>query len=600
MRISIINVFIVLLFLVGCNIDDEITKDFAHEPVIELDSENGIYTIKVGKELTISPKYEYVDNALYSWTVEGKLISSDPVFKYTWDKEQELYLNLRVDTEGGWAKEELKVQVLKLTPPTISVIVPSKGLKVMQNTDYVITPDFQHDDLEDFQIEWLRDGKSVSTERSYTFHEEELGVYSLTIRASNIDGETIKELDIEVVENMPYAVKFPTPSYAQSTTDRYTFVGRPVFLRPLIEYFDNPQYQWTVDGTNVENATNRIFKFTPEQAGEYIVSVTVTEGSQATTAIDSHNITRVSTSITSTVKVKCVEQIEEDLFREGNASSSTIMNRVYEYTPAPGQFINEPKAEFTGDELTHEAAAEYAFDRLMRKQYVSLGSWGGYIVVGFDHSIVNSDSDYDFSIQANAFNSGAGGSNEPGIVWVMQDVNGNGLPDDEWYELKGSETGKPETKQYYEVTYYKPSGPGQKVVWTDSDGKTDWVDFLGAYHWQDYYYPLWIKKDSYTLVGTHIAARNSQDPSTGFWTNANYEWGYADNWGSDVLAGDSYDGSGQQNGFKISNAIYPDGTPVNLKYIDFIKVQVGVLAKSGWLGEVSTEVFSFEDLTIKK
>ena len=266
----------------------------------------------------------------------------------------------------------------------------------------------------------------------------------------------------------------------------------------------------------------------------------------------------------------------------------------------PGQFVNEPKAEFTGNELTHEAAAEYAFDRLMRKQYVSLGSWGGYIVVGFDHSIVNSDSDYDFSIQANAFNSGAGGSNEPGIVWVMQDVNGNGLPDDEWYELKGSETGKPETKQYYEVTYYKPSGPGQKVVWTDSDGKTDWVDFLGAYHWQDYYYPLWIKEDSYTLVGTHIASRNSQDPSTGFWTNANYEWGYADNWGSDVLAGDSYDGSGQQNGFKISNAIYPDGTPVNLKYIDFIKVQVGVLAKSGWLGEVSTEVFSFEDLTIKK
>ena len=38
-------------------------------------------------------------------------------------------------------------------------------------------------------------------------------------------------------------------------------------------------------------------------------------------------------------------------------------------------------------------------------------------------------------------------------------------------------------------------------------------------------------------------------------------------------------------------------TEANLQYIDFIKVQCGVLAKSGWLGEVSTEVFSFEDLT---
>ena len=50
-------------------------------------------------------------------------------------------------------------------------------------------------------------------------------------------------------------------------------------------------------------------------------------------------------------------------------------------------------------------------------------------------------------------------------------------------------------------------------------------------------------------------------------------------------------------GFKISNAIHADGTEANLQYIDFIKIQCGVLAKSGWLGEVSTEVFSFEDLT---
>ena len=73
-----------------------------------------------------------------------------------------------------------------------------------------------------------------------------------------------------------------------------------------------------------------------------------------------------------------------------------------------------------------------------------LGGWGGYIVVGFDHSIENKGG-YDFSIKGNAFDS----SNEPGIVWVMQDVNGDGLPNDEWYELKGSEYGKPETCLLY-------------------------------------------------------------------------------------------------------------------------------------------------------
>ena len=52
------------------------------------------------------------------------------------------------------------------------------------------------------------------------------------------------------------------------------------------------------------------------------------------------------------------------------------------------------------------------------------------------------------------------------------------------------------------------------------------------------------------------------------------------------------------NYFKISNAIDANGKPVNLKYIDFIKVQVGVNAKSGWLGEVSTEVFGFFDYSM--
>ena len=47
-----------------------------------------------------------------------------------------------------------------------------------------------------------------------------------------------------------------------------------------------------------------------------------------------------------------------------------------------------------------------------------------------------------------------------------------------------------------------------------------------------------------------------------------------------------------------SNAIDANGNKVDLKYIDFIKVQVGVNAKSGWLGEISTEVFGFFDYSM--
>ena len=144
-------------------------------------------------------------------------------------------------------------------------------------------------------------GEIVGTEKAYTFHEKELGTYSITIRASNIDGETIRDFDVEVVETMPYSVRFPTPSYTQTSTDRYTFAGRPVYLRPLLEYFDYPQYQWQVNGKIMEAATDRVFKFTPTTPGEYFVAVTVTEKMPNTQPL-SRNITRSNTSITTTVR----------------------------------------------------------------------------------------------------------------------------------------------------------------------------------------------------------------------------------------------------------------------------------------------------------
>lgn len=80
------------------------------------------------------------------------------------------------------------------------------------------------------------------------------------------------------------------------------------------------------------------------------------------------------------------------------------MNKVYEYLPAPGQFINE-----NHNTITMAEACTYAEERINQTAYVSLGGFGGYIIVGFDHSIVN-DGDYNIAITGNAFD----GSSEPG------------------------------------------------------------------------------------------------------------------------------------------------------------------------------------------
>lgn len=285
----------------------------------------------------------------------------------------------------------------------------------------------------------------------------------------------------------------------------------------------------------------------------------------------------------------------EDYYRAKSNTSSARCTKVFEYTPAPGQFINETATGgFTGGETTAERAAEYALSRIKGGLFVSLGGFGGYIIVGFDHSIDNNPG-YDFAIKGNSFD----GSSEPGVVWVMQDENGDGLPNDTWYELKGSETGLSTTIQNYEVTYYKPSAPQMPVTWRDNRGASGEIDYLSAYHKQDYYYPAWIKEESYTLRGTCLEARNYDKSGNGtYWVQPHYDWGYADNYSPTDHDKATDSPTKGCNLFDISNAMESNGSAHQLKYIDFIKVQTAVNTKSGWLGENSTEVFGFYDYSM--
>ena len=279
---------------------------------------------------------------------------------------------------------------------------------------------------------------------------------------------------------------------------------------------------------------------------------------------------------------------DDDYYRAATDASKAEFSKVFEYMPAPGQFIGDTKTGgFSGEELTSADAVSYAEKRMAEGKFLSLGGFGGYVIVGFDHSIDNSVG-YDIAIGCNAFK----GSSEPGVVWVMQDENGDGEPNDTWYELQGSESNAETTIKEYSVTYYRPTAAGQPVKWSDSEGEEGEIDYLAAYHTQDYYYPQWIKEDSYTLSGTRLAARNYDSSGNGtMWVQPAYGWGYADNFSDEdhTLEG------GNMNLFDIANAIDSEGKTKELKYIDFVKVQTAVNAKSGWLGELSTEVTGFYD-----
>lgn len=567
----------------SCNRDDYILTD--PTPVIQLDSETGVYHVKVGQELCIAPTLLYADDASVEWRESDRLLSRERSLRMRWDSIGTHFVTLSVHKNETTVSEELRIEVEELEIPFVSLPFADSTVVVRTGDPFVLVPEIAHADVEGFAIHWTVDGADAGDTHSFRFSSDVPGDFLVCVTASNADGSDSRRFVLQVRDELPFTLTFPPVSIFNSSTDRFTFPGRGVMLTPLTENLVGARFVWSVDGTAVETDAES-FLFTPDSPGEYLVQV-VADGIAA-----------------ASVKVVCVNADETSRFRQAAASSSAVSDQVYEWVPAPGQFIGETQTGgMSGNETTHDLARDWAKARLAARQFVSLGAFGGYIVVGFDHSIVAGDgSGYDFAIQGNAFfntSNGSGGSNEAGIVYVMQDVNGNGLPDDEWFELRGSESGSPDVVQDYAVTYYRPSGPKMAVQWTDNQGGSGSVDYLPAFHRQDSYYPAWIGSDSYTLRGTRLPARTTQDSGTGFWDNFAFAWGYADNMGSDVLpGGDGISGEGQRNGFRIANAMYPDGTPVKLQYIDFIKVQTAIQSKSGWLGEVSTEVFGFEDLTI--
>ena len=276
---------------------------------------------------------------------------------------------------------------------------------------------------------------------------------------------------------------------------------------------------------------------------------------------------------------------------EEEETVSAFATNVLDYQPAPTQYMNTTTTAWQDGFTTKEEAMAYASERLTEQTYVSLGAYGGFIVVGFDEPVINESGEYDLRIYGNAYYSQSaqgdklGGSSEPGIVLVSADTNGNGLADDEWYELAGSEYGTDNETRPYTITYYRPDPEDSDVRWTDSEGNEGYV-YRNAYHTQDTYYPEWVDEDTMTFTGARLADNGVYE--SGIWVGYCYDYGYADNHPNTV------DGSC----FKLDWAVDGDGNPVTLESIDFVKIYTAVNQAVGIMGEMSTEVVAIENLHI--
>jgi hypothetical protein len=264
-----------------------------------------------------------------------------------------------------------------------------------------------------------------------------------------------------------------------------------------------------------------------------------------------------------------------------HASQSPYITKVFDYQYAPGQHASVVPSDSNGKSFIGVPWSN-------GKSYTSLGGWGGYIIAGFDHSVMNeAGPDLAVFTQPSV-------SSEPGIVYIMADSNKDGVPNDgEWLQIKGSEYDNSETIHNYQVTYFKPVGSGF-VTWKDNQGKSGaLIPHFGVDSW------WWSgngDKTSITFAGEKlpdIYINTSKDPEVDLWMPRPglFKYGYAE-----CYENLDYNSTLKANYLEISNAVNSTGSAVKLASFDFIKIQNGVFQVAGWLNEVSTEISGAADI----
>jgi hypothetical protein len=243
--------------------------------------------------------------------------------------------------------------------------------------------------------------------------------------------------------------------------------------------------------------------------------------------------------------------------RPVTAESSKWISAVLEYRPAPGQFINDANM---GEEKQGEKIVG-------GKSNMNLGAFGGYVTYTFDHSVVNGDrgnnEGYDFAV-CRAFSQG-----KPAIVQVSYDRNGNGKADDEWYEIHSTSHKDPANIKNYKMVYKNPLDAPGATAPSDIDcianGVPEVMNFsiLAKTSHKHSCWPAWIAVETIEFTGTALDATVAKNSGYGYIcaNNNNY---------TSVIGGDNDTKNSDKMNLDWAHKL--DGTPANLKCIDFVRI----------------------------
>lgn len=365
---------------------------------------------------------------------------------------------------------------------------------------------------------WLIDNKEVATGNlDYTFTATKPGTFIITFRAENKGGMNEKHFKVFVDE--PIRIAFAQEKVEVPRCEVIEI--SPVITGPQR---DDYQYEWAIGDSILGNKPT--LEFISAKPGTY----------------------------TLTLKAKADRQTE--------TSSCAVEVKEADYKVFPPKLMAYRPSVWEGafwDWCIPEADESFAYppEEMIQKlnEYLSnqsafpkfeLDAWGSYIVVGFDHKVVNKKNAYDIQIDINGY------AAKEVLFFVAHDSNKNGKPDeDEWREIRTNNFNYPQIRDY-EITFtyegYDDFEEETIFTWKDNQGqsgkKQTYCGFPG-----------------YHLVGGEMVQVNG--------------WG-----NSFTLKGrriDKTNVSGmpftKKHYLNINDAVTSEGEPANLLGIDFLKIE---------------------------
>ena len=313
----------------------------------------------------------------------------------------------------------------------------------------------------------------------------------------------------------------------------------------------SPVYEWILTKNPVNKTTDSIvgktkdLRFSAVYPGSYEFKLNVVSGDKKGSKTTLINVINEATNYNPYIK------------------------SIFDFDPAPGMFANDLyKVGFTNEDVMYTALGR--INETSVGYPLDLGGFGGSIIVGFDHTIVNIPGEKDFKVYGGDLTDKANPP-APGLIFVAYDKNGNGQPDeDEWYEIAGSQHTSEKTIKDFKITYYKKaagaplvvSGPNdpfsdrEHIYCENNQGETYYMPRSKS---KKEYYPLWATQTTATYEGMklNVSFAPARAGQTTLWNFTPPEWGYVNAVNPDI---------------DIEWAVDKNGNKANLPGINFIKI----------------------------